>query len=215
MKYSSIPELFAEAQTYLYNASEQPEIQKKMNQHGFTPKRFLEGTFLLDDSKRLHSHKTNKYGEKQESALQVQTNEQLAKQMFVDHVDVVKFVFRKDPAILAKFDVERIATKVKAWTHQAVFFYSKAEAYADVLAQHGLTQDQRSQASAMVEAVATARNQRLQKKGEAEEATRTRDQSVKVLRAWMKDFRATARIALKDSPQLLEAIGIVVKTKKV
>lgn len=205
-----ISKLFAEAQMYINNASQHPEIQKKLNLQGFSSKRFLEGNSLLDECKMLHIQKSQKYGEKQELASQIKAHEQLARQTFEDHVAIVKFAFRKEPATLAKFNIERTARKVEAWTLQASYFYTKAAEHSSLLAQHGLTAEEMAQALAMVEAVTTARNQRLLRKGEAEEATRTRDLSIKALKAWMKDFRTYARLALKDSPQLMEALGMVV-----
>ena len=210
-----ISKLFAEAQRYITNASEQPEIQKKLNQTGFTPKRFLEGATLLDECKALHAQKSEKYGEKQELASQIKAHEQLARQTFEDHVAIVRFVFRKEPATVAKFNVERTARKVDAWVLQAGYFYSRVAEHQEVLSQHGLTSAEAAQAVAMVEAVATTRNQRMMRKGEAEEATRARNQSIKALKLWMKDFRAMARIALRDHPQLLESLGMIVKTQKV
>ncbi len=86
---------------------------------------------------------------------------------------------------------------------------------ADVLENYQLPREQLSQNKAMIEALIATRNRRMQKKGEAEEATRLRNEAVKALNAWMVSFRGIARIALKDKPQLLEALGIMVKTKKV
>jgi hypothetical protein len=67
----------------------------------------------------------------------------------------------------------------------------------------------------MIEALADTRNQRLLSKGEAEEATHRRNQSIKALKAWMSDFRAIARIALRDNPQLKETLDMVVKAVNV
>lgn len=213
--YHSIPKLLATVQLYIYNATEQPEIQKKMSLLGFTQKRLLEGKALLDTCKMLHSEQNEKYDEKQALDYQLQADEPLTRQTFADHAAIVQFVFRKEPATLAKFRVEKISKKVEEWTLQAGFFYSRVKEHAALLSDHGLTPEECAQATAMVEAVMTVRHQRMQRKGEAQQATHTRDVSLKALRAWMKDFRTTARMALKDQPQLLEALGIVVKTQKV
>ncbi|WPP50820.1 hypothetical protein [Catalinimonas niigatensis] len=211
----TISRLFDEVQLCLRNAAEHPEIQKKLNQHGFNQKRLLDGMALLDTSKALHSEKSKKYGEKMELAKQIKANRLLALQTFEDHVTIVRFVFRKMPDALARFNVERIDKGIQSWTMQASYFYQEAKLHEEMLAQHGLSGAEMDQAMAMIEAVSTVRSQRMLRKGEAEEATRNRDQSVKALKAWMKDFRAIARVALSESPQMLEALGIVVKSQKV
>ncbi len=213
--YVSIPKLFDEVQMYLSNTGQQPDVQKRLSLNGLNQKMFLEGHALLDNAKGLYVQQNEKYGEKKETARQIQYHEQLARHTFEEHVAIVKFVFRKEPVTLAKFNVERIEKKIEVWSLQASMFYSVANSYADVLAQQGLTQEELAQATAMVEAVSNVRHQRLVRKGQAEEATRLRDDAIKALRAWAVNFRAIARLALKNSPQLMETLGIIVKSKKV
>ena len=208
-----ISSLFEEAERYIKNGTEQLSIQNSMGLFGFTPQRFLEGDGLLTNAKQLHSQKSDLYGDKLEISSQLKIQEEEARQTFMDQVATVRYVFRNEPATLSKFNVSKVSRKMSAWTLQAAYFYSKAEEYADVLAVQGLSPEVLAQTAAMIQAVADARNQRLMRKGEAEEATRMRNESVKALKEWMKDFRGIARIALKDSPQLLEALGIVVKAK--
>jgi hypothetical protein len=210
-----ISQLFADAQCCIDNASAHPEIQKKMNQHGFTPKRILEGSAILDTAKSLQFDKQQKYGEKDQVTSQVKTDMLQARQNMEDHVAIVKFAFRKDPSTLKLFNVPRISRKVEAWLLQASDFYRVAATHSNTLAPHGLGAEEISQSAAMVEALSNARNQRMMKKGDAEEATRQRDTSVKALKAWLRDFRAIAKVALRDSPQLMEALGMVVKAEKV
>ncbi len=112
-------------------------------------------------------------------------------------MSLLSFVRRQKVALLA---VRRVGLMCKG----------KAKCATCELPQSELSQNQAS-----VEALIAMRNRRMQKKGEAEEATRLRNESMKALHLWMKEFRSIARIALQDSPQLLEALGIIVKSQKV
>ncbi|MGL1889802.1 MAG: hypothetical protein OCD76_25030, partial [Reichenbachiella sp.] len=47
--------------------------------------------------------------------------------------------------------------------------------------------------------------------GETQEATLVRDETVDALQEWYGDFRSVAKIALEEKPQMLEALGVVVK----
>lgn len=208
-----VSRLFEEAERYIKNGTEQADIQKKLGVHGFNQKKFLEGDGLLTECKRWHSQKNTLYGDKQEISRQVKAQEEETRQTFMDHVATVRYVFRNEPATLARFNVGRVSRSVRVWALQATYFYSKAEEFTDMLATQGLSSEMLAQSVASVQAVFDARNQRMMRKGEAEEATRMRDASVKALKKWMNDFRYIARIALKDSPQLMEALGIVVKAK--
>jgi hypothetical protein len=43
---------------------------------------------------------------------------------------------------------------------------------------------------------------------EAQRATQARDAAIEALDDWLADFRAVARLALEDDPQLLEALQL-------
>lgn len=215
MSYASIPQQFASAQMALYNATEQKELLRKLTEYGYSAKRLQEGTALLNNAVLLYNDRNHRYEEKQEVSEQLKTQLRETHQRFKDHVATVKLAFRHDPITLSKFQVQRISTRSAEWQMQAEYFYIKAAMYANVLENYQLPQSELVQNQASVEALIAIRNRRMQKKGEAEEATRRRDQSVQALHAWMTEFRNVARLALKDSPQMLEALGIPVKSEKV
>jgi len=48
----------------------------------------------------------------------------------------------------------------------------------------------------------------LQAAGEAQEATQQRNTAIEALDEWLSDFRVVAKIALEDTPQLLEALNM-------
>lgn len=209
----SLPKQLATAQSAIYNAMELPGVQEKLSKYSFNARRMQEGNALVTQAVLLHNAKHDIYGEKQEVSSQLNAQEKEARQLFRKHVDTVRLAFREDEVTLAKFRVSSISRKKDAWQLQASYFYTKAILHADVLAGYQLSQEELAQNQASVEALIAIRNRRLQKKGEAEEATQQRNKVMKELNAWMKEFRTIARLALKDSPQLLEALGIKVPSK--
>jgi hypothetical protein len=211
----SLPKKLGSAQSEIYNAMEIPSVQEKLNKYGLTLKRMQEGNTLVNKAIMLHNSKHDIYGEKQVVASQLNAQEKEAGKRFKNHVDTVRLAFREDEATLAKFRINSISRKKDAWQLQASYFYSKAIQHADVLANYQLPQEELAQNQASVEALIAIRNRRLQMKGEAEEATQKRNEVMKELNEWMKEFRTIARLALKDSPQLLEALGMKVPSKKV
>ena len=74
-----------------------------------------------------------------------------------------------------------------------------------------ITAEQLNAANALIADVETTRADYLREKGESQNATQTKDASFAVLDDWMSEFYAVARIALEDQPQLLEALGLLVR----
>lgn len=65
----------------------------------------------------------------------------------------------------------------------------------------------------MVDKVIAKHLQQKKETGEAQEATGIRDNALDKLAHWLSDFRAVAKVALDDSPQQLEKLGILARTK--
>jgi hypothetical protein len=59
--------------------------------------------------------------------------------------------------------------------------------------------------------VEIARSAYLREKGESQDATQLKDKAFANLDDWMSEFYAVAKIALEDSPQLLESLGKLVR----
>ena len=57
-----------------------------------------------------------------------------------------------------------------------------------------------------VEAAEVAQQKEM---GEAQRATRTRDEAAAELRGYWKDFAQVAKLALEDQPQLREVLGLL------
>ena len=63
-----------------------------------------------------------------------------------------------------------------------------------------------------INAIETTRTLYLKEVGESQEATKTKDKALAELEEWMSDFYAVAKIAMEDQPQLLETLGLLVRS---
>lgn len=62
-----------------------------------------------------------------------------------------------------------------------------------------------------LESLKTLRNQAISEKGQAQEATRLRNEKMEELEDYCYELRTIATIALADQPQLLEMLGLLVR----
>jgi hypothetical protein len=75
----------------------------------------------------------------------------------------------------------------------------------------GVTAAQLSESMDKVQELESAHLRYMKERGEAQDKTIRRDELFDALYDWYSDFRAVARIALADAPQLMEGLGVVVK----
>ncbi|MFV0390353.1 MAG: hypothetical protein ACK5KP_00445 [Paludibacteraceae bacterium] len=93
-------------------------------------------------------------------------------------------------------------------------FYSIASTDADLqskLARLKITTDDLTAAGTSITQLEAARADYLREKGESQDATKAKDAAFAKMDDWMSEFYAVARIGLEDNPQLLEALGKVVR----
>jgi len=94
------------------------------------------------------------------------------------------------------------------WLEAVKKFYSIASTDSEIqskLARLKVSAGDLTAANTMISDIEAARSEYLQEKGESQDATFAK------IDDWMSEFYAVARIGLEDNPQLLEALGKVVR----
>jgi len=79
------------------------------------------------------------------------------------------------------------------------------------LARLAITADSLTAGNTLITELEAARAEYLKEVGESQDATKAKDAAFAKMDDWMSEFYAVARIGLEDNPQLLEALGKVVK----
>lgn len=212
MKLNTISNIMWAASLAVNNTAKDQEVARKMSQYGFPPKRMQEGQVLLTGAQNLHLDKDTRYDESWQISNQMDQELEAIRPVFVEHVTIARFAFRHQEAVLRTFNISSISSNKWTWVKQANNFYSKVMAYAEQMAAHGANEQELLQIKASLENIMVLREDRMHKKGEAEDTTENRNRAGKALKKWVSEFRTAARLALKDNPQKLEAFGIKVPT---
>ncbi|WPP50391.1 hypothetical protein [Catalinimonas niigatensis] len=212
MKLDTVGAIVDAAGLAISNTAKDAEVAKLMGQYNFTPKRMQEGDNVLATVKALHNNKEAHYDGRWELANRIDKALETVRPVFREHVEVARFAFRSEPAILNSLNIKRIASNKWSWIKQADAFYQKLESHAEPMTRQGANWEEVAQAKASIAAIMEMRRDSMLIKGKAEDSTEMRNQAVKMLKNWVLEFRASARLALKDNPQKLEAFGIRVRS---
>jgi hypothetical protein len=192
-----------------------PEIQEKLNAFGYTPERIGEGKRLLDKVNGLMTTQVEEYSNQFIATDKVGKIWKTAYSNYMIIVKVLRVIFVGQPEMLQRFNATgRRNRSLSGWLRDARILYdnllNNPEALA-VLANFGYSVERLNNERQMVDEVENLHSKQLSEKGGAQQSTVERDKAFDELYKWFSSFRAIARIALYDKPQLIEARGIVKK----
>lgn len=105
--------------------------------------------------------------------------------------------------------------KIEAWIKQTLEFYNlilNESSFLALIARFGITADTLTADKNDLELLKALRNEAFSEKGQAQEATRVRDLKMDELEDYCYELKTIAMIALEGQPQLLEMLGILVRS---
>jgi hypothetical protein len=191
------------------------EIEERMSQYGYTPEKMTEGTERLNSVKRLVAFNVEEYSDQYVATDLLGKSWTSTYSTYMITLKVVRVAFRKQPGKLQEFRATgQRHRSLSGWLNDARIMYTNLQdepGDLDIMMKYGYTAERLQKEQQLVEEVAQLHSKRLGETGAAQQSTQERDQAFDALCDWYSDFRAIARVALYDKPQLLEALGIVKK----
>lgn len=137
---------------------------------------------------------------------------QQLKDAYDEHLTLARLAFKQNRGLRKALGLDDAYPKRRAaLVEQIANFYTLLLPHHEVVERYGLTRAEIEQAQAAMVAFVEAQQQQTQRKGEAQAATQQRNQALKNLQQWVRGYRAIVRVALAEEPQLLEALGVLVR----
>jgi len=216
MSKESIDERLLTAQVRVDNTLNDPEILSRVSEFGYNADRMTEGKALQVKAAQLHQKQMTEYGEQYQASSAVKAKWEEAEKPYMVYLETARVPFKREPAIMVKLGLAGDRkTSFSGWLTQARQFYTNALNDSEVLAklgQFGITEAKLQAGQQLLDELEAANTDQEKEKGEAQQATADRDVALDEMDDWVSDYTAIARIALADKPQLLEKLGIVVRS---
>jgi hypothetical protein len=216
MNNNTIDAKLLNAQVTIDNALGNSAISEAVANFGYNKTKLLAGKALYETALKLHNRQKVEYGEQYAATSELETALSKADKMYMVHLKVARIALRKQisAAEALRLNGQRKKT-YSGWIEQTTLFYENALASAEIkaaLAGFGIDLVKLKAGEAAVNEVRSLLAAQLKEKGEAQAATKARDEALDALMEWFSDFIVIARIALENDPQLLEILGIVVES---
>ncbi len=210
-----IDQLIVDAGIAINNSLQNTELQPMLAEFGYTAERLTQGKTLLDNATILNVKQEKELGEKTGATTQRDSKREQAHKDYIRFVKIARIAFVNEPGTWQALGLmgDR-KDSISGWLAQTNQFYTNIlgnQNWIAKMANYGITVEKLTAGQTLTKEVEKANNRLKTEMGEAQEATRLRDEAADTLQAWYSDFIAIARIALEDKPQYLEILGIVKK----
>ncbi len=199
----------------LDNAEKQPVIMAALTDLGYDTAVIGEGKFLLAATRQTFDANKIEDDETSEAYASFSTLKSNLEDIFNTHRKKAKVIFRNDMVTAEKLAI--LGSMPQAyikWLEVLKKFYSLAISDTIIqakLARLKVTSEEIIAANTLITDLEAARSLYLREKGESQDATKAKDAAFYKIDDWMSEFFAVAKIGLEDNPQLLEALGKIVR----
>ena len=197
------------------NALNNPVIAAALALFGYDATKLNDGETLLNNVKTLQAKQKQEYTEQRAATSERDAIREEIDEIYKKHLKLARVAFKHEPNILLALEADgpRLIS-YDGWKAQVTVFYDAAlsnQPIMDGLAQFNITTTDLTDVQAKLTTLDAAEATQKTEIGEAQQATLDRDKAIQALDIWMRGFQEVAKIALKATPQLLEALGIAVK----
>ena len=211
MKKKSLQEQIARMRLLSEGVRQNSEIKKKLAKVGFTEEDIQRGVDLLQATVDCKTRQSLGKGAQKAVTKSFRAHQEEINEQYTYHFNVAKIALRND---LTLWDVLQLNgrrdTTMAGWFNQVQAFYDNIALATAATKKQGVSADELTQVRQKLTVAAQLRITQAQKKGETQSATHQRQRLLSELQQWASDLRYLAKYALKDDPQQLEALGIVV-----
>ncbi|WP_075589966.1 hypothetical protein [Labilibacter marinus] len=192
------------------------EIAEAMEELGYDELKIAEGKkiFNLAELSLMDAQKERKESSRAQKVFS-QKFKELLKVYKLDRKKA-KAEFMREASLLEFLGINHVVPlKYVQVMSEIKMYYSQLSDNADVLerlAKMKIDAERVNLAMGLIEEVEVNKLNCMKGKGESQDATQLKNNALDEIDDWMSEFYAVAAIALEDRPQLLEALGKVVKS---
>lgn len=200
----------------LENAKNQPILASTMAEFGYDKAKIDEGWKILEETRTAFDFNNKEDQETIQARADFETKKLALETQYTLDRKKAKVVFRTDEVTIKKLALDGTLPKAYInWVETMRTFYKGIEADKTLqtkLATLKITPESVNEALTKITAMENARAIYLKEIGESQDSTKIKDSAFAKMDNWMRDFNAVAKIAMEDNPQLLESLGILVRS---
>ncbi len=215
-KPKSLEDKLSSHRTLIFNSRDE-KIAPLLAEKGADTEYIDQGVALYDETMIMVGKQTDEYQDKSKAYDQFNSEHDVVKNAFRRTFKLVGNFARYDEDLVDRLHLQSgHSMPIEKWFQNAIDFYSGVQKEQDFvdskLVRFKVTQERLQQEQQSVRDLKMLRTKAVLEKGGAQEATRLRNDKLDALDDYCTDLQTLAEIALEEQPQLLEKLGILVRS---
>jgi hypothetical protein len=197
----------------IFNSSD-PQVASLLHTMGIDAGYIKQGQELYNKTMQLVSQQKKEYQEQSLAFDKFHVEKDEATASFNRTFKLIRVLSRNDKNLQDRLKLHNgKAYAIEEWIENSMDFYNRLKNETDFLAKIAkfkITAARINTEMKRIEDLKQLRNQEILEKGQAQEATRLRNEKLEELDDYCAELKAISRMALEEQSQLLEKLGIVV-----
>ena len=198
----------------LNNARTNPEISALLAARGCDTEMLNQGQQLLINAFNAYNDCSDKKHNRKAIYENLMKKLAALEALYSGHRQLARSLFADDPVTADKLGLLKTLPK-KYIDRLGIMktFYTDASAanIQEILARFNITGDDIQNALALITEIENLKALHVNEKGEVQVASKAKRKALKELDKWMRQFFIVAKVAFREEPQYMEALGKVVK----
>jgi len=200
----------------LTNAETHAEIKPALETYGMDAAKIAEGMGVYNNAKEVWERNKTEDAESEIASNSYKASYDKLQVLFKRHRDQTLIFFKKNPDVLSSLGVKgRFPAKYNEFFDKVKMFYSTIQKNATIQTEMDkikITSAVVTDCLSKLDTLLADRANYDKELGESQDVTKSKNAALLALKEWMDDFDAIAKVALYDQPQLLEVLGIFVRS---
>ncbi len=199
------------------NALGDRDIQGQLSAFGYDSEKLTIGKTLLEECDQLVKTQIKEYGDQFEATSVLNALWKTAEKTYMKSLKIARVAFSHDASAQAALLLNgNRKDSLSGWLQQSESFYANliaSTSFKTAMSTYGYTDEKLLTEQQQIIDLKTAKRNQEKEKGQAQQATLNRDKKLDELDSWVSDFIVIARIALEETPQFLEKLGILERSE--
>lgn len=214
--FKSESKFLEKSRTAITNVEANPTIKAALAEYGMGDEPLTVGRNLYNSTQSIWDNNIKEDAESIEAGIIYRTTYNELQALFKVHRDKALIFFKQRPELLVKLGVKgNFPRKYNDFFDKVRLFYTSIKNDAALQSEMDrikVTVDIVDECLALLDELLSKRSHFDKELAESQDMTKSKNAALLALKEWMDDFYAIAKVALYDQPQLLEALGIFVRS---